>query len=182
MGSHHFYTSVQELLNEERYRLRKLIGQVLVSSWIVWDTERGEWFADEPVVLQFSATQLEITFARLDELSVTWNTIDIKATPNWWGCYENLALQWRENGNEILAMNVGATVRDLSIVEMYSRSTIAVDPLHPERVGEVSESWLLHALEFDFGGAVTAIFNALDENGVQATSLSGSGYRHVPAR
>ena len=174
-----FYTSAADFLLQERDRLLSLLGQSLVATWIVWDQERDEWFADEPVVLQFSQDRIAIVFARLDELSVTWNTIDLQATPNWWGCYEYLDLQWRESGNEILAANVGATLSGISVVEMFSLTTVVEDPLHPERVGAVSTSWLLHALEFHFGQAVTAIFNALDENGVQAVSHAGSDYRHT---
>ncbi len=145
----------------------------------MWDNSTDSWFADEPVVLEFSQDRLELTFAKFDELSVGWNSIDLHAKPNWWGCYDELDLEWRQNGNDILSKTIGLDLQEIYLIEMNSVSTIAEDRRHPENVEKVNEEWLLHALEFKFSNSVIAIYNALDENGIQSGAHTDPDYRRV---
>ena len=172
-----FYTSADDLLSAESDRLNAIIGLPLVATWIAWDLSAESWFADEPVILQFGNVQIELTHYQLDHLAVTWNTIDTAVPPNWLGCWEGWSLQWRRDTHPVLVLNVGRLLRGVSVVEMYSETTVVSDPQHPQNIGLKENAWLLHAIEFEFDNAVTAIFNALDENGIQAESHSNAGFR-----
>lgn len=49
----------------------------------MWIDDLDEWFADAdpPVVLQVGVEQLEVCAQKFDDLSVTWNTIDLSIRP-----------------------------------------------------------------------------------------------------
>lgn len=89
-------TKTQLLTHDER--LRSLRGRRVADAWIVWNLEADEWYADLPVVAKFEdGLQLEVCWKGLDELSITWNTINIAVTlhipwPAW-------PLEWRSQAH-----------------------------------------------------------------------------------
>ena len=176
----YFYRTAEELIAGEGQRLRGLIGQTLFDTWLVWDKAANEWFSDEFVILQFSEDCLGLNFSKFDELAVNWSLIDIQDRLHYWKDYDAFDLEWQRNGNEILSRNIGQRLNGISIVEMYSKSIFVKEPFCPENLGQESEQWGLIAIEFIFSGSVTAIFNALDENGIQDGTHVESIYRHIP--
>jgi hypothetical protein len=161
-----FLSDVESVIAAHGDYLRKLLGTRLTESWIVWDRDEESWFADEPVVLGFEGRNLEIVFWQLDELSLTWNAIDLQQPPNWFGCYDGLNLEWRRNAHPVLGTALGRTVDTISLVEMLNETGIM-----PGR------EWLLHALQFHFGNSTMTIYNSLDENGLSNDILIHPRYR-----
>ncbi|MFG3558328.1 hypothetical protein ACGGAQ_28515 [Micromonospora sp. NPDC047557] len=62
-------SGVDEIANRHRQRLQSLVGRRLTATWLVWDDDRDEWFADCPVVLDFAGERLEVNHQKFDELS-----------------------------------------------------------------------------------------------------------------
>ncbi|MFE6306401.1 hypothetical protein [Nocardiopsis sp. NPDC057823] len=119
-------------------RLRALAGRRLTRTWLVWDVEGDEWFADCPVLLDFEGEQVEVDHARLDDLSITWNTVDPAAPVRWPG----FTLCRRPDAHP--APN-GLRGRELRGVDLL------------ERKGCVD-------VRFRFDGGDLTVLNALDEN------------------
>jgi hypothetical protein len=139
-------------------RLHAVLGQRIVESWGVWDLEHDEWFADLPVVLQFNAgVGLEVCWEKFDDLSITWDTIDVGVTPTGW---VEWPLEWRPHPLPALAAVAGQTVSALAATSFLFR-TQNVDQPH-----DVSEAWLTTGLWLGTESGGLHIFNALDENGV----------------
>ena len=86
MITHHqqrFYESATEALASESQSLSELIGATLEAAWLATDTD-GDWFNDEPVLLQFSnGRQLEIGVYQVGLLALTWDTVDTELPANW---------------------------------------------------------------------------------------------------
>lgn len=128
-------------------RLRDLVGRPLTAVWLVRDMEDGSWFSDCPVVLDFDGERLEINHAKLDDLSVTWNTVDLLGPVRW----PEFRLEWSAGAlPEIRALH-GLTVSRVELLEWRTRCGAAA--------GSVDVSLVLD-------GARVTVFNALDENGL----------------
>lgn len=170
-----FLHSVESVLSKHGDQLRGLIGRELTAVKVVWDLDDDSWFADEPVVLIFGDIQLEIVFWQLYELALNWNTIDMNQAPNWFGCYGDMNLEWRDCCHAGTTTAIGQTVSDLRLVELFSESKVST---RSDDAGNEDGIWWLHALEFQFTKATLTIFNALDENGITADRLTHERYRH----
>ncbi|MER6974769.1 hypothetical protein ABT304_27175 [Nocardioides sp. NPDC000445] len=143
-----------ELANASR--LGRLRGLSLSRSWLLWDRTDDEWFADAPVVLDFSGEQLEIQHQKFDELSITWNTID----PSRRVPYPDFDLVWRDDALAELA-------------RLQARTVTAVDLL--EYRGDDMANGMV-AVGIGFGEDYLVIQNNLDENGL-AFGQPQRGYR-----
>ncbi len=113
----------------------------------------------------------------MSQFALTWDSVDIDAQPNWMACFDEMSLEWRPNGHPSLSLAIGKTLCDIAIVNSLFRTTITDKRTQPERIGEQSVSWLLHALEFKFDDCFLVLYNALDENGLQNDPLVGSEFR-----
>lgn len=140
--------------------LRSLVGDQVADAWVVWNLEQDEWFADLPVVLQMiRGPQLEVCWAKFDDLSITWDTIAVTETPHAW---VEWPLEWRHQALPPLATVVGATVRRLAASSILF-STQDMD--HPH---DVTKVWMTTGLWIGTGAGGVHLFNALDENGVSS--------------
>jgi hypothetical protein len=101
--------------------------------------------------------QLEICWEKFDDLSITWNTIDLSVSPKAW---VEWPLEWRDAAHPALLACAGATIHDVRATT-FRFTTQNVD--HPH---EVSEVWLTAGIWLATGGSGVHIFNALDENGL----------------
>lgn len=138
--------------------LRSLVGHQIADAWVVWDLEQDEWFADLPVVLQMkNGPQLEVCWEKFDDLSITWDTIDVTMTPHAW---VDWPLEWRHQALPPLASVVGAAVQRVA-ASSFLFSTQNMD--HPH---DVSKVWMTTGLWIGTVSGGIHIFNALDENGV----------------
>jgi hypothetical protein len=151
----------QALSARHRDRLRRLRGQRIDATWLVWIVDTYKWFADLPVVLRIGDQQLEVCARNFDDLSITWNTIDVQVPPRAW---MDGALQWRRDAHPVLRQAVGRIVREVRMTE-HLFTTERVHPPDPDRQ-HTESSWLLGGIWLELDGGHLQIYNALDENGL----------------
>lgn len=141
-----FQRGLTEIAETHRRPLAGLIGRRLTRTWLLWDRERDEWFADAPVLLEFDGEQVEVQHHKFDELSLTWNTVD----PGGPVQFEDFDLCWRSDAAAVLSGLQGQSVRQVSLLEWRGR--------------DMAGDMVAVHLVFD-DGQVTG-YNALDENGL----------------
>jgi hypothetical protein len=130
-------------------RLRALADRALTRLWVVWYLQDDEWFPDCPVLLDFDGEQVEINHWKLDELSLTWNSIDPRRPVEW----PDFTLRWRHDAIPEAAPLLGHPLQNVELLEWAghdaARGTVDVSFVFPE-------------------GRIT-VYNALDENGLSFT-------------
>jgi len=129
-------------------RLGRLVGRRLTRTWVVWDLDEDEWFADCPVLLDFDGEQIEINHWKFDEVSVTWNTIDPARAPYW----PDFHLAWRDDAPDELVALVG---------QPCSAAELLLDLDRDRKEGTIV------SLGFGFPNGYLTIHNACDENGME---------------
>lgn len=149
-----------ELVAVHGDRFRGLAGRVLTGVALMWHRTDGSWCADGPVVLMFDdGTQLELLHHKFDDLSVTWNTIDLSADLDGGDDPEtNLDLGWCFDMPGELAQQRGGQVERIAILRWADAPKGSID-------GSL-------ALGFDLTAGAMVVLNALDENGI----LNGDGH------
>ena len=156
------WMTARDQLNLQRTDLLGLRGQRIVDSWLVCDLEHDSWFADLPVILAFdNGRHLEVSWQKFDELSVTWNTIDVLIEHQAW---VEWPLTWRSQGHESLISVAGTVVQEVASSE-HRFTTGQLSPT-PRSGAETSSTWLTGGIWFGTDGAGLHIFNALDETGL----------------
>ncbi len=147
----------RQFLRQHR-RLLSLRGRRIEAVWVAWVEEEDAWFPDLPIVLAFDdATQLEVDWKAHDDLSLTWNTIDIGVQPRAW---VDSPLVWQAAGHPALQQNIGTTVRGLAAIDNWFE-TVNHGELRPRPAGE----WVTGGLWFRTTGRGLHLFNADDETG-----------------
>lgn len=145
-------------LHTHAERLRSLPGRRVSDTWIVWNLEHDQWFADLPVLVQFDdGQQLEVGWQKFDDLSITWNTIDVAVTPHAWVTWP---LEWRSQAHPALSEITEHEVVQVEATEHLFTTRRVSPPNDSQSVWITSGIWL----QTDHAGL--HIFNALDENGL----------------
>lgn len=145
-------------LRRHSERLRSLPGRRVSDAWIVWNLEHDEWFADLPVVIQFDdVLQLEIGWQKFDDLSITWNTIDVAVTPRAWVTWP---LEWRSQAHPALSDIIEQEVTHVE-ASRHLFTTRGVDP-----PSDAHSAWLTSGIWLQTDRSGLHVFNALDENGL----------------
>ncbi|MFF4272832.1 hypothetical protein [Streptomyces sp. NPDC001536] len=134
------------VVREHGDRLAALAGRPLTRVWMVWDLREDEWFGDCPVLFDFDGEQVEVNHWKLDEISLTWNTVDPGRPVRW----TDFALEWRAE-----PLPAPAAVRGLPLRRVELLTWTGKDAAE----GNVDVS-------FVFPDARVTVFNALDENGI----------------
>lgn len=144
-------------LAAHRPELRRRQSRRIVDAWLVWNLELNEWFADLPVVLLFDdGRQVEISWQKFDDLSITWNTVDVTVAPIAW---VTSPLIWRSQAHETLRAVTGQTVASVASTEhLFTTRDLAS--------ARASSVWLASGLWLQTARTGLHIFNALDENGL----------------
>jgi hypothetical protein len=151
-----------EQFERQRDRLLGLVGRRIEAAWIVWNEELDRWFPDLPVILSLdNGLNLEVCWQKFHDLSITWDTIDTAVTPRAW---VEWPLQWRASGHDALTTNVAKEITSVLVTE-FRFVTMDVDD-YPHR--DSSGAWVTGGLWLDTSGPGLHIFNALDENGLEA--------------
>lgn len=132
-------------------RLAALAGRRLTGFALVRFAEDGDWFADCPVVLDFSGIQVEVCHWKFDELSISWGTIDTAVTITGWESSELTPL-W-SHLDERLEPFVGHELREVTLLEW--------------RPAERDLAAGTVAVEFVFATGCVRIVNGLDENSIE---------------
>jgi hypothetical protein len=152
------FRPAEDQIRLEAESLRSLVGKQIGGAWLVWNLEEDEWFSDLPVVLAFDGgKQLEVCWEKFDDLSITWDTIDLTHTPRAW---VDWPLEWRPAAHQALASSLGATV--LAVASTHFLFT--TESLDDSR--DVSAVWLTTGLWLATDRGGLHIFDALDENGL----------------
>ncbi|MFE3165286.1 hypothetical protein [Streptomyces sp. NPDC059224] len=155
-------TGIDAIRRAHGSRLAALAGRRLTGFTLVRFAEDGEWFADCPVVLDFDGTQVELCHWKLDELSISWDTIDTAATITGWESSE-LTPRW-SHSDERLEPFVGRRLREVTLLEW--------------RPAECDLAAGTVAVEFVFASGCLRIVNGLDENSIQADVAHPDHVRH----
>lgn len=145
-----WHHDAEALAAAHRARFSRIIGHELVAGWLMWNVRERGWFADGPVILGFGDTNVEVTHRKFDECAITWDQVDMTRPIDWFA--GGIRLDWRPDPHAALRHARGRPLRQVNVIER----------LMPAR-------WrprLLHAVEFLFDGARLAVYNAMDENGL----------------
>ena len=106
---------------------------------------------------------LEVCWQKLDDLSITWDTIDVMVTPKAW---VEWPLEWRQAAHPALEATAGATLETVSATSFRFVTKSVADP------HDVHEVWLTAGLWLATDRSDLHIFNALDENGLSTQAPS----------
>ncbi|MBY8883035.1 hypothetical protein [Actinacidiphila acidipaludis] len=157
-----FLAGIEAIRQARGARLARLAGRRLTGFAVVRLAEDGDWFADCPVVLDFDGVQVEVCHAKLDELSIGWDTIDTAAPIAGWDWCE-FTPQWSDRDGGLESF-VGRALHEVSLLEWRP-------PTADLAAGTV-------AVEFAFDDDDLRIANGLDENRIETGGV-GPGYvRH----
>ncbi|MEU8404990.1 hypothetical protein AB0C19_02170 [Micromonospora sp. NPDC048842] len=154
---------VDEIADRHGDRLQSLVGRRLTYTWLVWDDDHDEWFADCPVVLDFARERLEVNHQKFDDLSITWNSIDVTQRLEW-PTSDGFHLRWRDGVPTVLAARCGQRLEAVELLE-WTGDDLAAGTV---TVGlRFADGWL-------------TVYNALDENGLGFGDLPLEYRRHRP--
>lgn len=167
-----FLSDKEELIKVHGDTLKSLIGQPILKSWVMWDLIEDEWWAECPVILQIGDRKVELCAWKLDEFSITWDSIDIRTKPNWYDVDE-IRIDWKENAMQELNSCIGKTVQAVEIIEYIFESTV-VDSLNTDELGQTNSGWVLNGLGLVLDDGYVCIYNALDQNGITNKPLTTS--------
>ncbi|MBB6347251.1 hypothetical protein FHU36_003796 [Nonomuraea muscovyensis] len=157
-----FLVGLEAVREEHGPNLAALGGRRLTGFAIVRFVEDEDWFADCPVVLDFDGVQIEICHWKLDELSISWNSIDTTTAISDWEWFE-LTPAW-SSADERLEPFVGQELREVALLEWRPSSYDLAD-------GTI-------AVEFVFDAGRFHIANALDENSIDLGDAHPEFVRH----
>ncbi|GAB2851227.1 hypothetical protein GCM10022221_58300 [Actinocorallia aurea] len=132
-------------------RLRGLAGRRLDAAWVVWDLDDDTWFADCPVVFSFGGTQVEVNHQKFDELSITWDTIDVTAPIVEVDPEVGFRLEWRRSADPRMVALYGSPLTEAVLLAWGGR--------------DMAQG--MTAVGFAFPSGNVAVTNALDENAVE---------------
>jgi hypothetical protein len=157
-----FLIGIEAVRTEHGPRLASLGGRSLTSVSLVRFIENDEWFADCPVVLDFDGVQVEICHWKLDEVSISWDTIDVTTAITGWEWFE-LTPAWSDS-DERFKPFIGQELREAALLEWRPSGPDLAD-------GTV-------AVEFVFDRDRFRIVNGLDENRVEVGGAQPGFVRH----
>ncbi|MFD7307706.1 hypothetical protein [Promicromonospora sp. NPDC059942] len=152
------FLPADEQFQRQAQRLGDLVSDQVAETWVVWNLDFDEWFADLPVVLRLaSGRQLEVCWEKFDDCSITWNTIDLTETPRGW---VEWPLRWRRAAHAALEAIEHETIREVRTTTFEFTTHSVTGPC-----GSAS-TWLTTGVWLGTGTGGLHVFNALDENGV----------------
>ena len=85
----------------------------------MWDGETDEWFNDAPVIVDVGGRRLEVCATKLDEMSVSVNTIDISRPVFWCGDEDDgePTMRWTDRIHSCLAGMASKRIESFCIME-----------------------------------------------------------------
>lgn len=154
------YTA-REILDVHGRRLGELVDQQLLRTWLVWDVDADDWFADGPVVFEFERTRLTVCHRTAGECSLSWDDLD-PAEPIDPGD-ESLRLAWRSDAFPVLNEIAGQRLRLLDLIE----------------TGDEDDRWMIEAVEFSFTRTQCQVYNSAGRNALAAGPTAVEARRRV---
>ena len=127
----------REQLVRHTDRFRGLGGKQVKRGWVAWIEEHEERFPDLPVIVEFEdGVRLEVCWQKFDDLSITWNSIDVTVPPMAWVTWP---LSWRLAGHPALTKVAGAVVTQVNATEhLFTTRTVCPE----ESAGTEPAVWL----------------------------------------
>ncbi|MGW4212707.1 hypothetical protein ACWEIJ_32310 [Lentzea sp. NPDC004789] len=153
----HWLAGLSQIATAHGPRLQALAGRRLRRTWLLWDLDDDEWFADGPVLLDFDGEQVEINHRKFDDLSITWNTVDPAEQQAWtsgdWGHPDDcpIRLGWRHDARPETVALQGQQLHSAELL-VYAG-------------GDMADGMV--AVSFAFPGGRVTISNGLDENSLE---------------
>ena len=156
-----FVRSPRELPRKD---LVALIGRRLDAVWFLWNTTDDEWFADAPVVMQFADLTVECCANKIDEYSLTFDTLSVAPGPVAWFGEVHEDLEWRSVVAFGIEHVLGCRLQAINAIEYRFELS--------DFVG--TAPWVLAGIEFGFSEGHLRLVNGLDENAVRREQLDES--------
>ena len=153
--------SLAEVAAVHGRQLRSLAGRHLTHTWVVWDLDDDEWFADCPILFDFDGEQVEINHMKFADLSITWNMVDPEQPVRW----PPFRLAWRDNKPAQLAALHGQSVESVELLEWLGGDDDMAN-------GSV-------AVHLTLTNGDLTIYNALDENGLDIHPPEARWHHHA---
>jgi hypothetical protein len=161
-----FLVGLDAVRKEHGSRLAALVGRRLTGYALVRFAGNGDWFADCPVILNFGGVRVELCHWKLDELSISWNTIDTAAVITGWDG-SGLTPEW-SCADERLGRFASQELCEVALLEWRPSGHDLAD-------GTV-------AVEFVFAAGRFRIANGLDENSIEVGAAQPDYVRHRLSR
>jgi hypothetical protein len=158
-----FSSNTTDIIIELGQELKNLIGKKILDIWLVWETNEDEWFKDCPVVLNIEGMQLELCTTKIDELSITFNMIDMSKELNWYHI-DDFQLEWRKEPLSDLLTVINKKIINVELIEYNFQTEITFSKDSLNSVGQRSSTWVLNGIGFELEDGYFSVFNGLDEN------------------
>lgn len=155
------------------HNLGELVGEVLTGLWIPWDTHANERLAELPVVVRSKGRQLEVCAASIDEVSITWDMIDVhvpfKASQPW-----SVPITWLRLDSALPVRGTDRRVVAVALLDVAVKSTEIPS-------GAASTTRHCHGLGLEVAGTPDVwILNGLDQVQLAAEPPPGVRVDYLP--
>ncbi len=174
----HFYTDTKEIIKELGLKLSNIKDKRIIDVLVVWDTKNENWFKDCPVVLNIEGIQLELCANKIDELSITFNTIDMSQKIDWYGIDE-FKLEWRKEPFSDLLLAKGKKIKNIELIEYNYQTVIVYSKDNLKSVGDQNSSWILNGIGFELEDGYFSVCNGLDENEISIKPETSDSIRTI---
>ena len=169
-GIHDYRPQWSKQAGELREHLRAIradfTGRPIHAVWTLWDVENDEWFNDAPVIVDVGGSRLEICATKLDEMSVSVNTIDI-AKPVFWCSDEDdgePAMRWTDRIHSCLTGVASQRIESFCIMEYR------IDSGLQDMLGL---NWVVAGIGLELEDGYFEVSNGLDCNAMTRSRASG---------
>ncbi len=161
-----FCEDTDQLLTNHKESLVRLHGEQILGIWILWNLTEDDWYSSTPIVVKTNSIQVEFCANKINEYSITYNSIDIECQvdPADMGDDEIWYFEWRQLGEA--RTHIGNSISKVEIIELLFETKVLHDEEHPERVGNEYSNWLLHGVCLNLDGCNLSFYNAFDTNGI----------------
>ncbi|MFC4998508.1 hypothetical protein ACFPIJ_11755 [Dactylosporangium cerinum] len=157
----------------QRSGLLALVGRRLQAGWIGWELERDLWQPVIPLVLVFDGgVQLELAWRGWDDLSITWNTIDLRTRPEILGRPH----EWRSSHPQPLAAVAGRVLTGWAVTESpYFQGGADLSGALPM---DAVAGWFPQGLWIEFADIGVHLYST-DSNGISNKPVQPSDDGHT---
>jgi hypothetical protein len=175
-----FFYSVEELIKFNGNKLRNLIGKSIREAWVIWELNSDEWHSDGVIILCFDDMNIEICTHNLNELSITWNEIDVNVALESYDFeeYGKFDFEWRKDSLEQFKLIKGRIVKEIEIFEYKFTTTVTFNKSSPEEIGRKDEQYILNGIGFKLDDGYFSIYNGLDTNAL-TTERNTTDHRYT---
>ncbi len=151
--------SAREILDVHGSKLSRLVGQSLKHTWLLWDEDLDQWYAEGPVIFEFGRTRLTVCHRRTGECSLSWDDLDPSEPVD--AGDESIRLLWRQDPMPSLGVAAGHPLRVLDLIED----------------GDPDGRWMIEAVEFGFGNPHLRLTNIDGRNTLSSGIAPASNTR-----